>query len=146
MSYEDHLAKLVAVRGVSAAAIATPAGELVAGQGEDRAAVERLIALQTAALAAGRALGDLIPPLRPGAAEAGASDEHEDAAGGEESDAAADGGHLMAIYPEGPVLFVPMRDGNTVCVAVATQQDVGRVRFALRGLLAAVSQGESPVA
>ncbi len=142
MSYEEHLAKLLAVRGVSAAAIATPAGELLGGQGEE-AAVARLVALQTAALAAGRALGDLIPPPRSSASEV--EDSSDDPADSDEG-APAQIGHLMAIYPEGPVLFVPLGDGNTVCVAVATQQDIGRVRLALRGLLAASARGESPVA
>lgn len=146
MNHKDHLAKLLAVKGVEAAALVSTAGELLAGEAKDPAAIERLVSLQTAALAAGQALGELIPPA---AATPSAADAVEEAPGGraEAPQAASDKGLLMVIYTEGPVLFAPLPDGESVCVvALTSPQDVGRARFALRGLLPALTAAAGPVA
>lgn len=162
MTLEEHLAKLLAVKGVTAAAIVSSGGDLLAGKAADPAAIDRLVTLQTAALAAGRALGELIPPPKravgegaagvEGVAEGQVADEGAtaDGASGEGPTAAAEsrqGGQLMAIYPEGPVLFVPLPAADSMCVvALASPQDVGRARFAMRGLAAALAEAARPVA
>lgn len=142
MTLEDHLEKLLAVKGVTAAAIVSSGGDLLAGKAADPAVIDRLVMLQTAALAAGKALGELIPPPKRAAGDE-AVDDYAERTG----DEPAHGGQLMAIYPEGPVLFVPLPDVDSMCVvALASPQDVGRARFALRGLVATLAEAARPVA
>lgn len=145
MTLENRLEKLLAVKGVTAAAIVSSGGDLLAGKAADPAVIDRLVMLQTAALAAGKALGELIPPPKR------AGDEPADGSAEQAADQAAErrvhGGQLMAIYPEGPVLFVPLPDVDSMCVvALASPQDVGRARFALRGLVATLAEAARPVA
>lgn len=170
MTLEGHLEKLLAVKGVTAAAIVSSSGELLAGKAADPAVIDRLVMLQTAALAAGRALGELIPPPKPavgedpadgtsGGSAAGDGSSGEGTSGdatprgeasaglGRAAEESPQGGQLMAIYPEGPVLFVPLPAAASMCVvALASPQDVGRARFALRGLAAALAEAARPVA
>ncbi len=142
MTLENHLEKLLAVKGVTAAAIVSSGGDLLAGKAADPAVIDRLVMLQTAALAAGKALGELIPPPKRAAGDEVADDSAE-----RTGDEPAHGGQLMAIYPEGPVLFVPLPDVDSMCVvALASPQDVGRARFALRGLVATLAEAARPVA
>ncbi|MBX3145034.1 MAG: hypothetical protein KF813_14845 [Trueperaceae bacterium] len=135
MTVEEQLEKLLAVKGVTAAAIVSSGGELVAGRAADPAVIDRLVMLQTAALAAGKALGELIPPAKR------AADEDADLADLSPQEERPSGGQLMAIYPEGPVLFVPLPAVDGMCVvALSSPQDVGRARFALRGLVPTLAE------
>lgn len=143
MTLQSHLARLLAVKGVSAAALVSTSGELIAGEADDPAMIDRLVGLQTSALAAGQALGELIPPLQKSLAEL----EAEGDAVTTDAPSAPERGQLMAIYQDGPVLFAPLPDGESVCVvALVSPQDVGRARFALRSLLPALATAERPVA
>ncbi len=104
------------VRGATAAAVVTADGEVLASRSVDRALLERTVEIVTSALAAAQALGELL--------EAG---EKDDPATPEQ---------VTLIFGEGPILLRPVPAARRVLVlALESEQDLGRARLMLRGVL-----------
>lgn len=114
---EDLLGELLAVRGATVAAIVDGGGAMVAGRANDPAAMQRAAAVVTTALAAGAALGELLPS---GPGDAGDARPRQ----------------VMVSQDAGPMLFVPLRaSDHVVVVALRGEGDVGRARLAVKTLL-----------
>ena len=109
------LEAMLEVRGVMAAAVVTADAELLASRSLDRALLERTLEVITGALAAGRALGELLP-----AADGGTEDSEQ----------------VTLMFGEGPILLTPVPGTERVLVlALANEQDLGLARLMLRGAL-----------
>ena len=107
---------MLEVRGATAAAVVTSDAELLASRSLDRALLERAVEVITGALAAGRALGELLPAADNGDAE--------------------DPEQVTLMFGEGPILLTPVPGTQRVLVlALANEQDLGRARLMLRGAL-----------
>jgi len=126
MELERLLDEMLAVRGATAAALVGADGELLASRSLDRALLERTVSIITSALAAGRALGELLAE-EADASEAGTSLEQ-----------------VTLMFGEGPILLSPLPGGERVMVlAVESEHDLGRARLALRGNLRRLAQAAS---
>lgn len=141
-SLEALLDELLVVRGVVAAAVVTADGEMVASRSHDRGRLERTVGAITSALAAGQALGELLP------AEDGSSETEASAAGG--STSASDGARatssVILMFEDGPILLTPLANPERVVVlALDAERDLGRARLKLRGLMARLSAAAVPV-
>jgi len=134
------LSELLAVRGVSAAALAGVDGEMLAGHAKDRAMLERVVGIITSALAAGTALGELFDEVPAGAGRGvgnggkdGSEPDDEGAVDGREE---AVLGRIMLDFAGGPILVAPLPGSDRVVVVVLEDaQGLGRARLALRGQL-----------
>lgn len=160
--WQDLLDQLVAVRGVEAAAIVGVNGEFLQGKAFDDSLLERMVSTVTSAMAAGEALAGLLEPAVAlssavardaehgdaggdapapvaGQLAAGATDDGDAAGVAEVNDANSAPHQLMVMYQDGgPILFTPLATGECVAVvALGSSHDIGRVRFRLRGLVAA---------
>src|SRR5690554_1717165 len=107
------------VRGATAAAVVTSDGEVLASRSVDRALLERTVEIVTSALAAAQALGDLLG-------------ESEDGSGPEQ---------VTLIFGEGPIVLRPVPAAKRVLVlALEGEQDLGRARLMLRGMLGRLAE------
>lgn len=108
---------MLALRGATVAAVVDSGGEVLASRSTDRSLLERTVAVITSALAAGQALGELL--------EGGSAPESGDALE-----------QVTLIFGEGPILLTPLEaSGRVLVLALRSEQDLGRARFALRGSL-----------
>lgn len=133
------LDELLEVRGVVAAAVVTADAEMVANRSNDELRLERTVASITSALAAGQALGELIPG-EDDAADTAADD------GATDTDNAGAISSVMLMFDEGPILLKPIADAQRVVVlALEGERDLGRARLALRALMARLSAAAAQV-
>ncbi len=117
------LDELLAVRGATVAALVDGAGDMLAGRSHDEAIMARAAAVMTSALAAATALGELLPV------------SSDDEAGGSRPK------QLMLDLDTGPLLFVPLMTSDRVVVmAVESDADLGRARFAVKNRLARLEE------
>ncbi len=126
------LDELLEVRGVVAVALVTADGEMVASRSHDRGRLDRTVSSITSALAAGQALGELLP------------NGHE--AGDGAAGNVAEGTSVMLMFEDGPILLTPLANPERVVVlALGAERDLGRARLTLRGLMARLSAAAAPV-
>ena len=137
-----------------ASAVVTADGEMVASRSHDRGRLERTVGAITSALAAGQALGELLPG--DDASEAGtvAADDvvagdgvgDSDEASAEPSTRASAISSVMLMFEDGPILLTPLANPHHVVVlALASERDLGRARLTLRSFMARLSAAVAPV-
>ena len=132
------LDELLGVRGTVAAAVVTSDGEMVTSRAHDELRLDRTVSTITSALAAGQALGELLPSEAE--SEAGAVGNTVPT-----SDSGASSS-VMLIFDEGPILLTPLANPQRVVVlALEAERDVGRARLALRGLMTRLSDAATLV-
>ena len=120
--FQALLEELMAVRGATVAAVADGGGVVLAARAVDEAALARTTDVVTSALAAAAALTGLL---------------EDGAAGGAGSSAVTAPRQVMVNLDDGPILLVPLTASDHVLVlALASEADIGRARFALKGVLA----------
>lgn len=127
-SFAALLEGLLAVRGATVAAVADGGGEILASRAADDAALQRTTSVVTSALAAATALTGLLAAGSGAAAGTG---------GPTASAASSLPRQVMVNLDAGPILLVPLGTSEHVLVlGLASESDVGRARFALKGIVA----------
>lgn len=121
-SFAALLEGLLAVRGATVAAVADGGGEILASRAADDAALQRTTSVVTSALAAATALTGLLAAGTGGPTASAASSLPR---------------QVMVNLDAGPILLVPLGTSEHVLVlGLASESDVGRARFALKGIVA----------